>query len=233
VHSLKDVPAELPDGLILGAALVREVAYDAFVSRSWQCPKSLPQGARVGTSSLRRQAMLMAIRPDLCVVSLRGNVETRLRKLDEGLDAIVLAAAGLRRLGLSDRISAFLTPPEFVPAAGQGIVVVECRTDDSEVLDLLRRALEHAPTRIVMRAERAFLAAMGGGCQVPLGAFARIEGEAIVMAGMLGRPDGTDLRLVNVEGSVKSPEDAGRQVAQQLLANGGRQILDELEAAAS
>ena len=233
VHSLKDVPAELPDGLILGAALVREVAYDAFVSRSWQCPKSLPQGARVGTSSLRRQAMLMAIRPDLCVVRLRGNVETRLRKLDEGLDAIVLAAAGLRRLGLSDRISAFLTPPEFVPAAGQGIVVVECRTDDSEVLDLLRRALEHAPTRIVMRAERAFLAAMGGGCQVPLGAFARIEGEAIVMAGMLGRPDGTDLRLVNVEGSVKSPEDAGRQVAQQLLANGGRQILDELEAAAS
>ena len=179
VHSLKDVPAELPDGLVLGAALVREVAYDAFVSREWRCPRNLPQGARVGTSSLRRQALLKAVRPDLEVVSLRGNVETRLRKLDEGLDAIVLAAAGLRRLGLSDRIAACLTPPEFVPAAGQGIVVVENRADDHEVAGLLSRALEHASTRIVMRAERAFLAAMGGGCQVPLGAFARIEGNAI------------------------------------------------------
>lgn len=232
VHSLKDVPAELPEGLVLGAALVREVAYDAFVSRQWHCPRSLPQGARVGTSSLRRQALLKAMRPDLDVVSLRGNVETRLRKLDEGLDAIVLAAAGLRRLGLSERIAAFLTPPEFVPAAGQGIVVVENRESDTEVGDLLHRALEHAPTRIVMRAERAFLSAMGGGCQVPLGAFARIEGEAILMVGILGRPDGTDLRKVDFEGTRDAPEAVGRQVAEALLANGGQAILDELEGVA-
>ncbi len=229
VHSLKDVPAELPEGLVLGASLAREVAYDAFVSRSWNCPRNLPQGARVGTSSLRRQALLKAMRPDVVVVSLRGNVETRLRKLDEGLDAIVLAAAGLRRLGLSNRIAAFLTPPEFVPAAGQGIVVVENRESDTEVGDLLRRALEHAPTRIVMRAERAFLAAMGGGCQVPLGAFARIEGEAIPMIGVLARPDGTDMRRVSVEGTLDAPEDAGRRVAEALLADGGRAILEELE----
>jgi hydroxymethylbilane synthase len=231
VHSLKDVPAELPEGLILGACLDREVPYDAFVSPGWRCPRNLPEGARVGTSSLRRQAQLKALRPDLVVVSLRGNVQTRLRKLDEGLDAVVLAAAGLRRLGLADRIAAFLTPPEFIPAAGQGIVVIECREDDAEVRDLLATALEHAPTRVVMRAERAFLAAMGGGCQVPLGALARIEGESLVMIGMMGRPDGSDLRRANREGPVGEPEALGRALAEALMVDGGRALLDELLAA--
>lgn len=228
VHSLKDVPAVLPPGLVLGACLVREVPFDALVSRWGPTIEALPAGARVGTSSLRRQAQLLAVRPDLQVGSLRGNVETRLRRFEEGLDAVVLAAAGLRRLGLGDRISGLLEPPTFVPAAGQGIVVVECREADREVQDLLQARLEHPATRLVMRAERAFLAAMEGGCQVPLGAWAREVAGRLAMVGFLARPDGTDLRRVERTGNLEAPEALGREVAEALLATGGREILASL-----
>jgi hydroxymethylbilane synthase len=228
VHSLKDVPAELPDGLILGAALIREVPFDALVSSRYGTVGDLPEGARVGTSSLRRACQIREIRPDVEAVSLRGNVETRLRKLvDEGLDAIILAAAGLRRLGLSDQIASLLSPPEFIPAVGQGIVVVECREDDTATRGLLA-ALEHHETRLAMRAEREFLAVMGGGCQVPLGAYATIDGATLLIQGMVGRPDGSQLLRHRVSGTVDSPEAAGRELAEHLLDAGGRAILDEL-----
>ncbi len=228
VHSLKDVPAELPQGLMLAACLVREVPFDALVSERVGSLAELPQGAQVGTSSLRRSCQLGALRPDLRMPSLRGNVETRLRKLaSEGLDAIVLAAAGLRRLGMGHRITALLEPPEFVPAVGQGIVVVECRESDREIRHFLS-ALEDGPTRIAMRAERAFLATMGGGCQVPLGAYAFLEGEALKMIGMVGRPDGSLILKKEREGTVHSPEVLGRSLAESLLEAGGRRILDDL-----
>lgn len=228
VHSLKDVPAELPDGLMLGACLSREVPFDALISRWGPTLEGLPDGARVGTSSLRRQAQLLAARPDLQVGSLRGNVETRLRRFDEGLDAVILAAAGLRRLGMEDRISGLLEPPGFIPAAGQGIVVVECRESDREVREVLGECLEDPATRVVMRAERAFLAAMEGGCQVPLGAWARVRDGGLRMVGFLARPDGTDLRRVERSGDPGAPEDLGREVASALLARGGREILASL-----
>lgn len=228
VHSLKDVPNELPRGLMLGACLAREVPFDALVSERFATVADLPEGARVGTSSLRRACQLAALRPDLRISSLRGNVETRLRKLGtEGLDAIVLAAAGLRRLGLGDRIASLLEPPAFVPAVGQGIVVVECREADREARHFLM-AQEDAPTRIAMRAERAFLATMGGGCQVPLGAFAHLEGPVVKMIGMVGRPDGTMILKESREGTVHAPEALGTGLANALLDAGGREILAAL-----
>jgi hydroxymethylbilane synthase len=228
VHSLKDVPAELPPGLILGACLARDVPFDALVSERFPTVDALPEGAKVGTSSLRRASQLAALRPDLSIVSLRGNVETRLRKLGtQGLDAIVLAAAGLRRLGLGDRIASLLEPPAFVPAVGQGIVVIECREDDRDVRHFMM-AQEHGPTRIAMRAERAFLATMGGGCQVPLGAFAQVEGDTLSMIGMVGRPDGSQILKQSRRGPIWSPEAMGRELAQALLDEGGREILDAL-----
>jgi hydroxymethylbilane synthase len=227
VHSLKDVPAELPAGLVLGAALPREVPYDALVSERYGSLEDLPEGARVGTSSLRRLAQLKALRPDLDVVSLRGNVDTRLRKLSEGFDAILLAAAGLRRLGLGHRATALLTPPDFVPAVGQGVVVVECREADRGTRQALDR-LEHRDTRVAVRAERAFLATMGGGCQVPLGAYATVDGDDVRVIGMVGRPDGSEILRADAEGTAEGAEACGRAVAQELLGRGGREILESL-----
>ncbi|HHW95746.1 MAG: hydroxymethylbilane synthase [Myxococcota bacterium] len=230
VHSLKDVPAELPQGLMLGACLVRETPFDALVSEKYASLRDLPDGAKVGTSSLRRACQLKAIRPDLEILSLRGNVETRLRKLNsEGFDAIVLAAAGLNRLGLEDRITELLVAPDFVPAVGQGIVVVECREDDQEIKDLLLN-LEHASTRLAMRAERAFLATMGGGCQVPLGAYAEIKNSKIHMVGMVGHPDGSQIHKEKMVGSLTAPETLGIALANALLDCGGAEILRELTA---
>ena len=227
VHSLKDVPAELPAGLVLGAALARELPYDAFVSERFATLPDLPEGARVGTSSLRRVAQLLASRPDLEVVPLRGNVDTRLRKLAEGLDAVILAAAGLRRLGLADRVTGLLTPPDFVPAVGQGVVVVECREDDGSTRARVER-LEHGPTRVAMRAERAFLSRLGGGCQVPLGALAEVDGDHVTVTGMVGRPDGSTVLRDRAEGGAEEAEALGLALADRLLEAGGRAILDEL-----
>jgi len=230
VHSMKDVPVALPPGLVIGAILEREDPRDALVARAPGLDlDTLPKGARVGTSSLRRQCQLRARRPDLEVLDLRGNVGTRLARLDEGrYDAIVLAAAGLRRLGEARRITRPLAPEELLPAIAQGAIGVECRADDAPLRALLA-PLEDGPTRICVEAERAFNARLGGGCQVPLAAHAVLERDVILVRGLVGRPDGTEL----VEGVVSGrPEDAGllgRALAEDLLARGADRILAALE----
>jgi hydroxymethylbilane synthase len=228
VHSLKDVPADLPAGLVLAAFPERDVPFDAFVSNRFRAVSDLPAGARVGTSSLRRAALLLALRPDLDVVPLRGNVETRMRRLEEGLDAVILAAAGLRRLGLENRIAAMLGPPDFVPAVGQGVIAVECREGDAEVRATLA-GLDHGPTRIAVAAERAFLETLGGGCQVPMGAYARMDGASLDVTGFIGRPDGTIVLRDHEAAGGPDAEGAGQRLARRLLDAGGRRILETLE----
>lgn len=228
VHSMKDVPDVLPPGLVLGAELEREVPFDAFVSERFGGVDELPAGARVGTSSLRRCAQLLARRPDLEIVPLRGNVDTRLKKLADGLDAIILAAAGLRRLGFEERITELLKPPRFVPAVGQGVVVIECRKDDERTLERIK-PLVHRETSVAVRLERAFLGTIGGGCQVPMGAFAQVDGEGIDAIAMVARPDGTTVLLEREEGRTEDAAQMGIRLAQRLIQAGGRAILDELQ----
>ncbi len=235
VHSMKDLPSDLPPALVVAAVPEREDPRDALIVRDPlpAAPSgSLPlrEGAVVGSSSLRRQAQLLFLRPDLRIIDLRGNVDTRLRKLDEGqYDAIVLAAAGLSRLGLAGRISMLLPDEIFLPAVSQGALAIECRADDAEVLRLLS-VLECAETRTCVRAERALLAALEGGCAVPVGALVRIEGAALVLHGMIARPDGTLLLREVDAGTLEDPEALGTQVGERLLAAGGRAILDALAA---
>ena len=193
VHSMKDVPSEMPEGLLIAAALPRADARDALIAPRARTLAELPQGARLGTSSLRRQAQLLAARPDLHIEPLRGNVDTRLRRLEAGeLDAIVLACAGLIRLGLEERITARLDPEVSLPAVGQGVIGIECRAADARVRELLA-ALEHPPTRIAIEAERAFASRLGGSCQSPIAAHARLEGEDLVLEGLVAEPDGSRL----------------------------------------
>jgi hydroxymethylbilane synthase len=191
VHSAKDVPTILPPGLVIAACLEREDPRDVLISGKAKSIAGLPRGARVGTASLRRQAIMKRMRPDLEVAPLRGNVETRLRKLDAGeADAIILALAGLRRLGIEARATAIMSADEFLPAAGQGAIAIETRADDRNTRDLLAR-IDHADTSTVLACERAFLAALDGSCKTPIGAYATIEGEAIHFRGLIARPDGS------------------------------------------
>lgn len=227
VHSLKDVPDLLPDGLCLAAFLPREIPFDAFVSEEFDRFMDLPEGARVGTSSLRRASLIRAVRPDLEVLPLRGNVDTRLRKLREGLDAVVLAGAGLRRLGLEDRVREYLTPPDFIPAVGQGVIAVECRKEGG-LPSRLGRVLGHPETTIAVQAERAFLREVGGGCQVPLGALATVNGGKVEMVGMIAKPDGSKVLRGHEEGSIDEAEKVGRTLARRLLDLGGYEILEEV-----
>jgi hydroxymethylbilane synthase len=230
VHSLKDVPTDLPAGLMLAAFLKREDVRDALVSRSGAKLGALPAGARVGTSSLRRQSQLRHHRPDLAVAELRGNVDTRLAKLDRGeYDAIVLAKAGLDRLGLSDRITEMLPASISLPAAGQGALTIEARADDPELLSAVRK-LDHAETRASVHAERALLAALGGGCQIPIGAWARIEpglgeAEALVLDAAVLSPDGRDCLRRQAAGRADRPIELGSKLAATLLAGGANRIL--------
>lgn len=225
VHSLKDVPTEMPAGLVLAAFLEREDVRDALVSRTGAGLGALPPGARVGTSSLRRQSQLRHYRPDLAVAELRGNVDTRLGKLDRGdYHAIVLAKAGLDRLGLGGRISEILPVEISLPAAGQGALSVEARADDAELIDQLK-TLDHAETRASVLAERALLAVLGGGCQIPVGAWARIENEQLVLDAAVLSPDGKDCLRSRGSGGVDRPEELGRSVAAAMLADGADQIL--------
>ena len=190
VHSMKDMPSVLPPGFAIGAALERGDARDAFVSPRFESLAALPRGARVGTSSQRRQCQLRRDRPDIEIVVLRGNVETRLRKLDAGeCDATVLATAGLERLGLEARIRAYLSTQEMLPAVGQGVIGIECVAGQTEILALLR-PLEHAPTRTMLEAERAFAARLGGSCQSPIAAQATLNGGSLHLRGLVGSPDG-------------------------------------------
>jgi hydroxymethylbilane synthase len=192
--------------------------------------EDLPLGARLGTSSLRRQAQLMAARPDLRIEPLRGNVDTRLRRLDEGaMDAIVLACAGLMRLGLESRITARLDPAISLPAVAQGVIGIECRGADTRTLTLLR-VLEHGDTRIAMDAERAFAHRLGGSCQSPIAAHARLEGRRLILDGLVAEPDGSRLLRDSLAGSVDAPAALGHKLAERILAAGARSLLERLRA---
>ncbi len=226
VHSMKDVPAELAPGLVLCAVSTREVPWDALCARSPVTVATLPQGAKVGTSSMRRQCQLLAARPDLQIAMLRGNVPTRLKKLDEGeFDAIVLAAAGLHRLGLADRITQLLPIELSIPAVAQGVLAIEIRDGDTAVRDVVRAAIHDEPTHQKMLAERAFLAKMGGSCQTPLAAHATGEGGALHLVGLCGMPAGTKLLRATVDGAAHDAEKLGVALADDLLRQGAADIL--------
>lgn len=228
VHSMKDVPVEFPDGLGLHTICEREDPRDAFVSNHFNQIDELPQGAVVGTSSLRRQCQLRAARPDLVIRDLRGNVNTRLAKLDAGdYDAIILAAAGLKRLEMAHRIAAFIEPEQSLPANGQGAVGIECRLDDHELHALLA-PLEHPETRIRVLTERAMNRALQGGCQVPIGAYALVEGEEVWLRGLVGSPDGARVIRDEIRGPLAEGEALGHTLAQRLLAAGADVILAEV-----
>ncbi|MBK3868880.1 hydroxymethylbilane synthase [Pseudomonas stutzeri] len=225
VHSMKDVPMEFPEGLGLYCICEREDPRDAFVSNHFDSLDALPPGSVVGTSSLRRQAQLLARRPDLKIQFLRGNVNTRLAKLDAGeYDAIILAAAGLIRLGFGERIRSSLGVDESLPAGGQGAVGIECRTGDSELHQLLA-CLNHAQTATRVAAERALNKRLNGGCQVPIACYAVLEGEQLWLRGLVGQPDGTLLLRAEGRAPVADAEALGVQVAEALLAQGAEQIL--------
>ncbi|MGQ8364264.1 hydroxymethylbilane synthase [Glaciecola sp. 1036] len=229
VHSLKDVPVQFPDGFGLHAICPRENPYDAFVSNTYDNLDALPDGSVVGTSSLRRQAQLRAIRPDLMIKDLRGNVNTRLAKLDAGeYDAIILASAGLIRLEMKDRIKHPLAPEVSLPAVGQGAVGIECRNDDQELIQILS-ALNDQETQWRVRAERAMNAHLQGGCQVPIGSFAELSGEMIRLRGLVASPDGKTILKAEAEGSIEDPESIGIAVAKSLLDQGAGEILSALQ----
>jgi hydroxymethylbilane synthase len=228
VHSMKDVPVEFPEGLELFTICEREDPRDAFVSNRFDSLAALPQGAIVGTSSLRRQCQIRALRPDLDIRDLRGNVNTRLAKLDAGeYDAIILAAAGLIRLEMLERITAFIEPETSLPANGQGAVGIECRTDDARTKALLA-PLEHHATRIRVNAERAMNRRLEGGCQVPIGAYALLDGAEVWLRGLVGSVDGTQLLTAEIKGAATDAEQLGVQLAEQLLALGADTILAEV-----
>jgi hydroxymethylbilane synthase len=225
VHSMKDMPFELPEGLVVGAVPLREDARDALITRGHSSLDELPQGALVGTSSLRRASQLQHYRPDLRVEPVRGNIDSRLRKLEsEGFDAILLAAAGLHRTGWQDRISAYLPPEICLPAVGQGALCIECRGGDDFMLDLLGR-YQHEETALAVQAERSFLGRLNGGCQVPLGAYASVadDGLSVTLTGMVGSPDG-EMMLKETE-TGNDPEKLGLLVADKLIARGADRIL--------
>ncbi len=226
VHSLKDMPAVLPDGLRLAAYPPREDPRDVLLTRSGGGLDELPRGARVATSSLRRRALLLTRRPDLSIEPIRGNVDTRLRKLDEGLcDGLVMARAGLERLGLKPKHAQPLPVEEFLPAVGQGILGLEARTADGEVLEALR-GVDHAGTRMQALAERAFLRRLGAGCHTPVAGHARIDGDAISIAGLVASLDGATVLSGEVSGPGSQAEELGERLAAELLARGARALLD-------
>jgi len=225
VHSLKDVPTEIPAGLVLAAVPQREDPRDCLISRSGAGLAALARGARVGTSSLRRQAQLRHARPDVEVVELRGNVDTRLRRVEEGaIDAAVLAYAGVRRLNLDGRVSEVLSTDVMLPAVGQGALAVETRAEDRETRECFA-AFEHADTRVAVAAERAVLATLEGGCQVPLGAWGRMEGGRLVLEACVCAVDGSEIVRDRAEGARGEPEALGRKLGEKLLAAGADRLL--------
>lgn len=228
VHSMKDVPVDFPQGLGLEVVCEREDPRDAFVSNHLKSLADLPQGAIVGTSSLRRQCQIKALRPDLDIRDLRGNVNTRLAKLDDGqYDAIILAAAGLIRLKMPERIAEFIEPEVMLPANGQGAVGIECRSDDQRIKDLLA-PLEHQATRIRVLAERAMNRALEGGCQVPIGSYAVINDDTLYLRGLVGAIDGSTILHSDISGRLTDGETMGRTLADNLLADGADIILKQV-----
>lgn len=228
VHSMKDVPVELPEGLHLATIMEREDPRDAFVSNQYASLDELPEGAVVGTSSLRRQCQLSDRRPDLKIKSLRGNVNTRLRKLDDGeYDAVILAAAGLIRLGFGERIRSAIDPVDSLPAIGQGAVGIECRSDD-ETINALLAPLHHSDTADRVLAERAMNTRLEGGCQVPIGGHATLEGDTLHMSGLVGTVDGTEIIRAEISGPREKADELGTALAEELLAHGAADILKDL-----
>lgn len=234
VHSMKDVPTEFPEGLHLAVICKREDPRDAFITSKqgtgfkFQKFTDLPIGASIGTSSLRRSCQLQSMRPDIKILQLRGNLDTRLRKLDEGqFDAIILAAAGVKRLGWSDRITETLSPEVSLPAIGQGAVGIECRTDDSFINRLIA-PLDHLETSVCVRAERACLKKLEGGCQVPIAAHARLVNGNIVMDGLVGSVTGDRIIRSHSEGKPEKAETIGVKLAEDLLSQGADRILSEV-----
>jgi hydroxymethylbilane synthase len=226
VHSLKDLPTELPEGLVLAAVPEREDPRDAVVGKRLA---DLPAGARVGTSSLRRSAQLRKLRPDLTIESVRGNLDTRLRKLDEGqYDAILLAAAGLKRLGWGDRIAEILPAETMCSAVGQGALAIETRASGAG-FDAVQ-AMDHADTHAAVLAERGVLSALGGGCQVPIGAHATVEGGRLRLLGVVASPDGDEVIRGAASGAASAAESLGRALGNELLERGARRILDAVYA---
>jgi hydroxymethylbilane synthase len=231
VHSMKDMPSELPEGLVIGAVPLREDPRDVLISRDHVKFEDLPRGAKIGTSSLRRSSQLRAARPDLMIEWIRGNIDTRIRKLEEeGFDAIVLAAAGLKRMGWEARISDILPPEVCIPAVGQGALAIECRRDDADVRALLSLCNDE-PTELAVTAERAFLRRLNGGCQIPIGGFAEIAGEehgqpVVRMRGFVGTDDGS--RMLRAERQGTDPVQVGLETAEQLIAQGADEILREV-----
>ncbi len=228
VHSMKDVPVELPDGLHLATICPREDPRDAFVSNTYKTLESLPQGATVGTSSMRRQCQLSALRPDLKIKDLRGNVNTRLQKLDDGqYDAIILASAGLIRLEMGERITEFIEPHISLPAIGQGAVGIECRLKDDRVHELLSPLHDHK-TAIRVAAERSMNHRLNGGCQVPIAGFAELSKDTLFMRGLVGEADGSNIIRADIAGKPEDAEELGRVLADDLLSRGAGEILERL-----
>ena len=231
VHSMKDVPGELPDGMVIAAVLPRVDARDALIAAGGRRFEELTRGARLGTSSLRRQAQLLAVRPDLAIQTLRGNVDSRLKRLDAGeLDAIILACAGLIRLGLEARITARLDPKISLPAVGQGVIGIECRADDGATRRILA-SLNDEPTRIAVEAERAFARRLGGSCQSPIAAHARLKGDRLTLEGLVAEPDGSRVWRDMLSGSAADPRDLGNALAERVLAAGAAALLERLRSA--
>ena len=228
VHSLKDVPVEFPEGLMLHTICERDDPRDAFVSNQYACLEDLPVNAVVGTSSLRRQTQLKSQRPDLIIKDLRGNIGTRLSKLDQGnYDAIILASSGLKRLQLTDRIQSYLSTKQCLPANGQGAICIECRIEDKEIQELLK-PLEHQETRYRVLAERAMNAGLEGGCQVPIGSYAEIKNNQLHLEGLVGSLDGQQIIRATIEGEVEDYHQLGTQLAEHLLQLGADKILNQI-----
>jgi hydroxymethylbilane synthase len=233
VHSLKDLQTEQPEGLVIGAVCKREKPNDVLISRDGKTLEELPQAAKVATGSLRRRSQLLAYRSDLQIADIRGNLNTRFRKYDESdLDAMVLAYAGVERLGLGNRISQLIPTDVLVPAVGQGSVAIEIRTNDKDAADVVSR-LDDADTRACVTAERALLRKLEGGCQVPIGGYATLEDDTLTLDGIVGSLDGKTIFRETRSGQASEPEQLGEYVAQALLDQGADSVLSESRAAAS
>jgi len=229
VHSLKDLPTEQPERLTVAAVPEREDARDVLISKAGRGFSELPPGARVGTSSLRRQSQLRRLRADLEIVPMRGNLDTRLKKLDRGdCEAVVLAAAGVRRLGLADRITEYFSPEQLCPAVGQGALAIEIRADDQRMQKLVA-PLDDSPTHRAVLAERAMLCHLGGGCQVPIAAHATLTSEQLRLVGVVGSLDGSEIVRASAFGPADEPEALGATVARSLLEQGARAILESVK----
>lgn len=225
VHSYKDLPVEMESGLEIAALLEREDPRDALVSRNGMKLADLPAGSKLGTGSPRRKAQLLYFRPDLQVLDMRGNVDTRLRKIEEGLyDGAIMAAAGLRRLGRQNIITEYLSPDVCTPPVGQGAIAVETRAEESQIKNMVK-ALDHLPTRTVLEAESSFLTRLGGGCLTPIGALGRIEGSKLILTGIIASPDGRKIFRGNIEGSPDEARNLGISLAESLLKKGASEVI--------